>query len=72
MTALIKTGILVLLLVIAGCKPMNTPLFLKDSTSENEKKNTLFVFVGEKITIEAFAISENAIDRGFKAKYRIL
>lgn len=72
MTALIKTGIPVLLLVIAGCKPMNTPLFAKDRITENEKKNTLFLFVGEKITVEEFAMSENAVDRGFKAKYRIL
>jgi hypothetical protein len=48
------------------------PLIAKDLSNKNEKKNTLFVFVGEKIEVKSFPEKPGAMDAGFKAKYKIL
>ena len=62
-----------LLFVQLGCRTNdNNPLIPKDQTSEAEKKNTLFVFVGEKIFVQELPHNDNSIDAKFKAKYKIL
>lgn len=48
------------------------PLIQKDTTNEIEKKNTLFVFVGEKIDFSILPNDPDAFDTGIKARYKIL
>lgn len=48
------------------------PLIPKDKTDENEKKNRLFVFIGEKIEVTALTHKPGHFDNGFKAKYKVL
>ncbi len=49
-----------------------TPLIPKDLTSEAEKNNTLFAFVGEKIEFTEIPTEEPSFDAGYKAKYKII
>ncbi|MGF2411472.1 hypothetical protein [Ferruginibacter sp.] len=68
-----KLLIFFLFLFLAGCKSDDkTPWIPKDETSEAEKKNTLFVFVGKKIFVEQAPQDSNSMDAQFKAKYKIL
>jgi len=56
-----------------SCKSHDyTPLIPKDTTNENEKKNTLFVFVGEKLDFTELPYEKGSMDGSFKAKYKIL
>ncbi len=48
------------------------PLFAKDMKVENEKNNTLFVFVGEKITVKPIPYKQGAFDNGIIGEYKIL
>jgi len=55
-----------------SCQHISAPLIPKDLTNENEKKNTLFVFVGEKIEVRDLPYKSGDFDLGFTAKYKIL
>jgi hypothetical protein len=58
-----------------GCtvpKKVTPPLIAKDKSNDNEKRNTLFVFVGEKMGYQTLPYREGALDAAFKAKYRII
>lgn len=58
-----------------GCYQINNnlaPLIAKDTTNFNEKKNTLFAFVGEKIEVAPIKVEEGSMYYRFIAKYRIL
>jgi hypothetical protein len=46
--------------------------FFYPSTIDNEKKNTLFIFVGEKIEVNKLPQDERSMDNGFLAKYKVL
>ncbi len=59
-------------LLLQGCKNNHTSLFAKDNTNENEKNNTLFVFVGEKLEFKVLPQKEGSMDGRFYAKFRIL
>ena len=48
------------------------PLIPKDYTYKNEKENTLFVFVGQKIEVKLIPYEQGSMDAGFKAKYKVL
>jgi len=48
------------------------PLVPKSDTSAIEKKNTLFVFVGEKMQVQPLPDEKGSMDNGFRAKYKIL
>jgi hypothetical protein len=62
-----------LFILFVGCKSNDkTPLIAKDETSANERKNTLFVFVGKKISVTEAQQDSNSMDAQFKAKYKIL
>jgi hypothetical protein len=71
MNILTKYLFIYLLLILTGCHS-NTPLIPKNNTNENERNNHLFVFVGEKITVEEMSREESNFDNGVKAKYKIL
>lgn len=75
MTTLPKIFIAIFLTAFISCKSQTndkTPLIAKDLTNENEKKNTLFVFVGEKLDFVELPYEEGSMDGGFKVKYKIL
>lgn len=57
--------------IIIGCKNNRTPLFAKDANYENEKNNTLFVFVGEQLECKELPYDTGSMDAGFKAKFKI-
>ena len=62
-----------LFVILGGCKSNdNTPLIAKDETSASERKNTLFVFVGKKISVVEAQQDSNSMEAQFKAKYKIL
>jgi hypothetical protein len=48
------------------------PLIKKDESNENEKNNTLFVFVGEKIEVKEMPYEEGSMYGKFSAKYKVL
>jgi hypothetical protein len=48
------------------------PLISKDTSIENERKNTLFVFVGEKISVEELPYAEGDFNMGYVARYKVL
>lgn len=48
------------------------PLFAKDTSMLNEKKNTLLVFVGERLDSQYIPQEKGAMDLHYRAKYRIL
>src|SRR5205814_4777621 len=61
--------------LLQGCKePVHskTPIFQKDTSQLNERKNTLFAFVGEKITVQAVRVDPDAMDGAVEATYRVL
>ena len=75
MKTLIKIFTIVYSIFALGCssKPgIKQPLIAKDTTNENERKNYLFVFVGEKIDITPIPYEQGDFDNGVKAKYKIL
>jgi len=75
MRTLLKISIAIFLTTFLSCKSQTNdqiPLILKDLTNENEKKNTLFVFVGEKLDFVELPYEEGSMDGGFKVKYKIL
>lgn len=49
-----------------------TPLIAKDSTKIFERTNTLFVFVGKKISVTPLPHEQGSMDAGFRAKCRII
>ncbi|MBK7691933.1 MAG: hypothetical protein IPJ31_12745 [Bacteroidetes bacterium] len=51
---------------------IKTPLIAKDLTNEKERNNTLIAFVGEKLELNDLPHEKNQMDRGFKAKYKVL
>jgi hypothetical protein len=64
-----------LVVLLPGCKESVhniTPLFQKDTSQLNERKNTLFAFVGEKITVQAVPTDPDAMDGAVEAVYRVL
>ena len=70
---IMKLVVFFLLILLIGCKSSTkAPLIAKDETSESEKKNTLFVFVGKKISVSETPQDSNSMDAHFKAKYLIL
>jgi len=48
------------------------PLIPKDMSNENERNNTLFVFVGEKIEVKDISYEKGDFDLGVIAKYKVL
>ena len=48
------------------------PLIPKSDTSETEKKNRLFAFVGEKIAVTSLPHERGSMDAAFRAKYKVL
>jgi hypothetical protein len=79
MTTLSKLILATLVTSLIGCGTSTTdttiktkPLIVKDTTNEIEKKNTLFVFVGEKINATPIPYKPGNFDNGVKAKYKIL
>lgn len=73
-TAFIAGG-LVMAACIVNChekQSLPAPLFQKDTTHINEKNNTLFAFVGEKIHITSLPEEEGSMDGCVKATYRVL
>src|SRR5690606_8071034 len=50
----------------------NEPLFTKDTSNVNERNNTLFVFVGEKISISEIPYRPGDFDIGIIAKYKVI
>lgn len=65
--------IMTFIITIISCRSQElTPLIAKDETNENEKKNTLYVFVGEKVELTQLPYIEGSMDVCFKAKYKIL
>jgi hypothetical protein len=48
------------------------PLIPKSDTSENERKNRLIAFVGEKIAVNLLPHEDGSMDAGFSATYKIL
>ena len=58
--------------LLHSCNNSRTPLFKKDYSSEKEKNNNLFVFVGELIQCQVLPQEEGSMDAGFKAKFKIL
>jgi len=69
----------VLVTIFTSCNNSHTgiitttkPLIIKDTTNEIEKKNMLFVFVGEKISVTAIPHKPGDFDNGVDAKYKIL
>lgn len=66
---------LLFLLLFASCATHNKaylPLIPKDKTFKNERKNKLFVFVGQKIEVTELPYEEGSMDGKFYAKYKIL
>jgi len=63
-----------LLLAFAGhSQTLNKrPLIAKDQANENERKNRLFVFIGEKIEVKALPRKSGDFDNGFRARYKVL
>ncbi|MHA4844771.1 hypothetical protein ACX0G7_11435 [Flavitalea antarctica] len=79
MTPLGKLIFSTLPILCMGCGNSSTnaaaggkPLIAKDTTSEIERKNTLFVFVGERIETASIPHKPGDFDNGVRAKYRIL
>lgn len=65
----------ILLTTFFGCQSKSidkTPLFAKDETNENEKKNNLIVFVGKKLNITALPHRQGEFYLQYKVKYEIL
>jgi hypothetical protein len=61
----------ILSILIISCNN-NKPLIEKDESNKNEKNNTLFVFVGEKIEVKNLPQDKDSWDGKFRAKYKIL
>ena len=62
-----------LFVLLLGCKTNDKkPLIPKDETSEAEKRNTLFAFVGEKISVQLLPQDSGSWDGKFEGKYKIL
>lgn len=76
MTLITKISIILIVASLWGCRETHntrlTPLIAKDTTNENERKNSLFVFVGEKISFDTIPYEPGDFDNGFRAKYKIL
>lgn len=77
MTQLIKWIPGSFLLLLWGCNIDGgvkniMPLFKKDTTHQYEKENTLFAFVGEKISISPVPPKPDDFDKAIKAKYLII
>ena len=71
--ALMKLLSFFLFIILFSCNRNDSaPLIPKDQTSEAEKKNTLFAFVGRKLTVVELPQDSNSMDAQFKAKYVIL
>lgn len=67
--------IFLLVVLLPGCQESihtTTPIFQKDTSQLNERKNTLFAFVGEKITVQAMPVDSDAMDGAVEATYRVL
>ena len=66
----------ILLLILQGCNSCRysdkESFIPKDQTNENEKRNTLFVFVGEKIDFRQMPDEKGDFDNRFIAKYKVL
>jgi CubicO group peptidase (beta-lactamase class C family) len=62
------------IVVLAACRtqPTRKPLFEKDRTFKNERRNTLVAFVGEKIEFSDMPYTPGDFNLGFKAKYKII
>jgi len=76
MKTIVTSILLVLIFYSIGCienVPVSkTPLIQKDTTKKLEKLNTLFVFVGEKISVLEDTNSKDAFYNAYIAKYKIL
>ncbi len=55
----------------APARPL-TPLIARDTSIENERNNHLFVFVGEKISVEEQPAEKGSMDAFYLATYKVL
>ena len=69
----------IIMIVLLSCssqtvdsRSKTAPLIAKDTTNENERKNTLLVFVAEKIDVVEIPYKPGDFDNGVKAKYKVL
>ncbi|MGC4103772.1 hypothetical protein [Ferruginibacter sp.] len=69
-----KIQLLTIAIFLIGCNAhnRNAPLIPKDMTSMAERKNTLFAFVGEKISLNEILDDSVGMDAKYMAKYKIL
>ena len=68
-------AIFILIILLPGCKEsphITPPIFKKDTSQLNERNNTLFAFVGEKITVQSVPTDPDAMDGAVEAIYRVL
>lgn len=75
LSPLLFTGLIIFLLscdATINDKGRAVPLISKDTSNKNERKNKLFVFVGEKIKITPVASNPGDFDSHIKAKYLVL
>ncbi len=79
MTPSFKNIVVIFVTSLIGCSTSTTdtinkkkPLIAKDTTNEIERRNKLFVFVGEKIDVTAIPHKPGNFNYGVKAKYKIL
>jgi hypothetical protein len=62
-----------LLLIGCGSDPVSKiPLIQKDSTKKLERENTLFVFVGEKISVKDLPAEHSEMDAAYLATYKVM
>ena len=70
---MMKLFIFCLLTFLFACQNKDkAPLIQRGQTSDAEQKNTLFVFVGKKISVTEVSQNSNSMDAHFKATYLIL
>lgn len=76
MKTIVTYILLVLIFYSIGCieniPVSKTPLLQKDTTKKLEKLNTLFAFVGEKVSIQEDTTVKNVFDNVYVAKYKII
>ncbi len=72
---IVITFLILPVFVLSGCKESirsTTPIFQKDTSQLNERKNTLFAFVGEKISVKSIPADPDGMDGAVEATYRVL
>lgn len=68
----VLTACFLLFAAVCTAQTRPAPLIPKDETNENERKNKLFVFVGEKIEENTLPFESGDLDNGYRLRYRVL